>query len=331
MVPDGRGSVASAVVGAEGDGRRGAPRQPIAVVTDVSGQPVTLRGWICGPDPASPDAPLLYCCAGGGCTSEYFDLSVAGHDGYSMARHLAEQGLTTVALDHPGIGASDVVADVFALTPDVVAAAHHEAATALRARLAHRGPFVGVGHSMGGMLLAWQQGTVKTFDGIVVLGHSGLGYPEVLTESELAIGGDVDRDTLQEMARTRFTPDAPRQRGAIAGRFHADDVPEAVQAAFRSQMTRLLQSCGLASMLPGFAREQKRAITVPVLIAYGDHDLTPDFSTVPSQFPASPDVTLLRVPGSGHCHHQASRRHDLWDDIARWSRGLTPADDAPCR
>ena len=56
----------------------------------------------------------MFCYAGGGCSTGYFDLQVEGLDGYSMADAFARRGSVVVAVDHPGIGVSDKVADLFA-------------------------------------------------------------------------------------------------------------------------------------------------------------------------------------------------------------------------
>src|SRR3954447_23473045 len=75
----------------------------VSSVVAVPGR-FSLGGWLCAPaavDPGSPPS-VVFCLAGGRCTTSYFDLDVRGHDGYSMARYLAGRGLVVVALDHLG-------------------------------------------------------------------------------------------------------------------------------------------------------------------------------------------------------------------------------------
>ncbi|MDB5738857.1 MAG: hypothetical protein JWO65_2525, partial [Sphingomonas bacterium] len=37
-----------------------------------------------------------------------------------------------------------------------------------------------------------------------------------------------------------------------------------------------------------------------------------------SYFKASPDVTVMVLPETAHCHNFATLRHRLWDRMDRW-------------
>lgn len=297
-----------------------------------------IRGTVHAPAALDGDRPVtvLYCIAGGGCTSAYFDLDVPGHSGYSMARHLADAGHIVVTVDHPGIGASDRVDDVYALTPWHVAAAHHAACAQLAGRLDDgslggglgRVPnrrLVGVGHSMGGMLIDVQQGAHRTYDAVCPLGASGLGLPDFLSAEALATS-TLDRDdrgaALARVAHDMFTNPKRSEHAATPLRFFADDVPAAVIAAFAAQQTTLLYSCGLAAMVPGLTNPEREVIEVPVFLALGDQDLVTDDFGAAALYAAAIDVTVYRLIGSGHCHNQAGSRALLWDRLDRWIRAL---------
>ena len=58
--------------------------------------------------------------------------------------------------------------------------------------------------------------------------------------------------------------------------FHADDVPPTVQAAFRGQATKLLPTCGLITLIPGGTDLERGALTVPLFLGFGEHDLSND-------------------------------------------------------
>jgi pimeloyl-ACP methyl ester carboxylesterase len=309
------------------------PRAPIEVdvsaVVPFAGRHC-IRGWVFVPDEAPEPGSrvsVACCLAGGTCSTDYFDLQVDGLADYSMAEYLASFGVVTIALDHLGVGRSDRVDDVFLITPELASTVNDFAHRAVVKQL-RDGSFrdvrlvvLGVGHSMGGMLATVQQARHETFDGIVVLGHGGDGLPTVLTDDEKAITGTLDEATpaIVAAARSRFAQPPPvERRGLVPGSFLADDVPDAVRRAFTDQQTSLLYTCGLTSMIPNVTDGDKARITVPVFVAFGDHDLTDAYERSAARYRASDDVALYILEGSAHCHNQASTRTRLWDRILDW-------------
>jgi pimeloyl-ACP methyl ester carboxylesterase len=267
------------------------------------------------------------CLAGGTCSTDYFDLHVDGLPDYSMAEHLASSGVITIALDHLGVGRSDPVDDIFLITPHVASAVNDFAFRAVVKTLREgswgtgRLVVLGVGHSMGGMLVTVQQARHQTFAGVVVLGHGGDGLPAFLAGEEKRITGTLDEATpaIAAAARTRFAQrPAVERRGLVPGSFLADDVPDAVRRAFVEQQTSLLYTCGLTSMIPNVTDADKARIEVPVLVAFGDHDLTDAYDRSAARYPGSRDVALYVLPGSAHCHNQASSRTLLWHRLVEW-------------
>ena len=296
-------------------------------------EPVRLRGWAMGPAaPTDGPVPVLYCQAGGSCSTGYFDLRVPGHDGYSMAEDLAGRGAVVIALDHLGLGTSDPY-DLFAVTPSLLAACHHHAATELAAALRHgsldRGiapvaapVLVGLGHSMGAMLTTVQQGRHATFAALVLLGHGGTGLPEVLTPEELAVRGpdlaSIEPEIVR-LAHVRFGEGTTVERKKPArGSFFTADVPQAVRRAFAEQSVPGLPVGGLTSMIPDSVHAEKAAITVPVFLGFGDDDLIDDYTGTAAQFPASRDLAIYVLADSGHCQNQAAGRQTLWRRTAAW-------------
>jgi hypothetical protein len=177
---------------------------------------------------------------------------------------------------------------------------------------------------MGGLIAVVQQSVHRSFDALVVLGHSGLGLPEVLTEAELqlTIGApdllDIE-DKIQELARTRFTmPSDVERRQPERGVFFADDVPEVVRRAFARQSLPLLYTCGLASMIPRSAGTQIASIDVPVFLGLGDQDLSADRYGAIGLYHSTPYATTYLLSESGHCHNQASSRVQLWERSLSW-------------
>jgi pimeloyl-ACP methyl ester carboxylesterase len=273
-------------------------------------------------------------------TTAYYDLEVEGYQDYSMAKYFAERGVVVVALDHPGTGASQNVEDIFSLTPSRVAAVHDAAWHQVATRFSDGSlvpdlpplpllTWVGLGHSMGGMLIDVVQGIHRSFDAVVGLGHGGAGLPKCLTDDEKElIGGPLDaiEPRLIELARKRF---GSRPDTAEGPDFFDDDTPAAVRDVFARARTGLLYTCGLASIVTGSTDYEKGAITVPLFLALGDHDLLTDLVGCVSRYPRVGDATLFRLAGSGHCHNIAATRAVLWNRIILWLRSVLPERASP--
>ena len=312
---------------------------------DVSGAVpfpgATLSGWVCAPTTLDREVPVVVfaCLAGGGCSTGYWDAVADDVPDASMARYVATRSCVVVALDHLGIGRSSPIDDIYRVTPTIAAAAQdhalRRAITGLRnGTLAEGMPAVpdvvpiGVGHSMGGMILGVQQALHRTFDAVAVLGHGGDGMPEALTAEEAAI--DVEQPLVAietdvaARARLRFAPDTTVERRDIARRLLPPRRrPGRGAAAFEAQRAPLLYSSGLVSMIPGATDHAKRAIDVPAFLAFGDHDLSSDYFGNMARYRSSRDVTLFVLPDAAHCHNYAVTRTVLWDRLIAWARGVS--------
>ena len=310
----------------------------VSAVVPFGGDAI-VRGWVRAPGALDPTrrTVVLACFPGGSCTTGYFDLDVPGHAGYSMADYFVDRGVVVAAFDHLGIGDSGAVEDIFAITPWIAAEADDVATRAvldgLRAGTLVPGlaPLpdlfaIGVGHSMGGMLSTVQQARHRTFDALIGLGHGGDGLPGFLTADELALADRPLSETassLVECARVRFAaPTAIDNKRAEPNSFFAPDVPVDVKEAFARQRTQLLYTCGLTSMIPGSTDAEKAVVDVPLLLAYGDGDLTHNFSGAFARYACASDATLFVLRDSAHCHNQATTRAVLWNRMDRWVRSI---------
>jgi pimeloyl-ACP methyl ester carboxylesterase len=280
-----------------------------------------MSGWIFEPVDAPIRPTLVYCIAGGGAAASAFDLEVDGFEDFSFARHLASRGLFVAAFDHPGVGTSTPVPDMYRLDVGTVASAHaHVVATVSQSFDNVR--VVGLGHSMGGMVLDVMQARHGQFDAIVALGHGGGGLPEVLTAEEVALAGGSGSgfDTaVTELARARFRPDSTVPKRLPAhGTFFGEDVPAEVVAAMGAHQAELLYHCALQVLIPDSIAAEMAAIDVPVFIGLGERDLIDNPHAVVASYTGSSDVTLSVLAGAGHCQFQAANRHALWRRIAQW-------------
>jgi hypothetical protein len=63
-------------------------------------------------------------------------------------------------------------------------------------------------------------------------------------------------------------------------------------------------------------------IDVPVLLAFGDRDFSPDPRSETAMFARSSDISLLVVPQMAHIHNFAGSRQRLWDRLSCWMRAV---------
>lgn len=275
---------------------------------------------------------VLFCFPGGGMNRRYFDVPVPG---YSMAADLADRGHLVVLMDHPAIGDSDVPDDPWQLTPQKVAEIDAYAVARLGAAVAAgdvtselpAGPAartIGVGHSMGAMLVVGQQAAAKPYDGLALLGCSGYGLPQVLSPEELAYTGKPAelRGAIEGLARTRFGRPLTGSATSVSEWLTGDGVPDEVISALSAAAAPLLTMSGLTSMIPGSFEPELSSITVPVLVAVGEHDIAGPTDRLADDLPSAQPVTVMIIPGAAHNHNVTPTRQLLWDAIADWLVGL---------
>jgi pimeloyl-ACP methyl ester carboxylesterase len=282
----------------------------------------SMTGWLMEPVemPSGPPT-FVYCIAGGGATASAFDLEVEGCEDLSFARYLASRGLFVAAFDHPGVGASTPVPDLYRLDVGTVARAHARVVATLKQSFDDV-RVVGLGHSMGAMVLDVMQARERVFDAVVALGHGGGGLPEVLVPEELALAGgsgSAFNGVIAELARARFGPDSTVPKRLPAhGTFFGDDVRVELVAAMGAHQAELLYHCALQVLIPDSIAADMAAIDVPVFIGLGERDLIDNPHAVVASYTGSRDVTLFVLPGAGHCQFQAGNRHALWSRIEQW-------------
>jgi pimeloyl-ACP methyl ester carboxylesterase len=277
-----------------------------------------------------PDAPplaLLFCLAGGGANRRYFDLGDADDRDFSFAARMTGQGFAVTAADVPGVGDSILPETPGFFSPRDAAAALHQALVQLRTAqpaLANL-PVVGVGHSMGGMLVVLQQGRFTDFAGIALLGSNAGGLDWALTDAERAYAGDeaaIERD-LESLTTARFGDPfaAMRITTAGAGTIFAGESPAAT-ARLRTARDRLFNAGGMMSMIPGSFQSEAQSVAVPLFLAFGENDIGIAPQLVSRDFPSVPDVTLLILPSTGHNHFGFSTMARLSARLGHWAAAL---------
>jgi pimeloyl-ACP methyl ester carboxylesterase len=266
---------------------------------------------------------VLVCLPGGTYTRAYWDLTVPGRAGYSFAEDMAARGHVVAALDNLGTGASHRPPDGADVTIELWGRAAAEVARQLRDRLRpNHGDdlvVVGVGHSMGGYAVIAQQAAGGDFDAVAILGTSNQPMAGVYsTEAGAPPPDDQHRALVEQMVGSAHDGYLQPDRENLRALFHLADVPPDVLTADDAPATQVPVGAAAAAVEPGAYREAAGKISAPVLLAFGEVDVSPSPHTEVAAYSASGDVRLVVLQGSAHCHNAATTRQLLWDRLAGW-------------
>lgn len=308
--------------------------------------PLTTAATVHVPDRIDGSTTVMFAFAGGGFGRRYYD--VQAKPGYSQAEHHTSDGFVFVACDHLCTGDS-TTGDPLAYTYENLAEANHRTTTAILERL-RSGTLasdldavavervVGMGQSMGGCLLTVQQANHATFDGVALLGWSG-----IYTNFPSPDGGRVtypmpprgaDLRPIAEQVLGKVAPEEDEYRFCFHWPDEDPDLLERDLASYRP-FTGLVRgdeatpwgssdvpACAVTMMTEGSVAAEAAAITVPVLAASGERDVVPDPWAEPSAYRGSWDVSVFVVPRMAHMHNFARTRAQLWERIAAFARSI---------
>jgi len=278
----------------------------------------------------------LFCLPGGALTRAYFNLLAQGPESdFSFAAHMVAAGFIVVTLDPLGVGGSTRPRDGFELTPDILTRANAIAVERIRrdllaGRIAGT-PLpqldtIGIGHSMGAMLTAMQQAQHRTHSAVALFGFGTQGLVSALSAEEAALAGNPSaaRENLVRLARTRSPDPYPEIAPSAQSKelFAGDAADRRGVEALKRARTHLLLTPGLFSMIPGSTAPECAQIDVPVLLAVGDRDIAGPPQQIPASFPGSPDVTLLVLPKTGHCHFLFDSRGRFFERVVSWAEAI---------
>lgn len=273
---------------------------------------------------------LLFCLAGGGANRRYFDLGGPGDRDFSFAHRMTAQGFAVAAADIPGVGDSPPPPDAD-FTPRDAASQLAVAVAELRRDHLPGLPALGIGHSMGGMLIVLQQAHDPAFSGLALLGSNAGGLDWALTDAERACAGDeaaIARD-LAALTAARFGASfVPMQvQPGSGGIFAGEDA--AATARLREARDRLFNAGGMMSMIPGSFASEAAAITCPMLFIAGDKDIGIPVHRAPADFPGSSEIELLVLPGTGHNHFGFSTMPSLCNRVSGWAGAILKQGNTP--
>jgi pimeloyl-ACP methyl ester carboxylesterase len=289
--------------------------------------------------PDTPPRAVFVCWPGGSYDRSYWDAQLEGQSGYSAAEHLVEKGFLVINADHLGVGRSSRPAEVDRVSLETMAAANDAFAREVRRRLvageldervrgAAEVPFVGVGHSLGGLICVVTQALHESYDAVANAGYTH-GSKDVIEEGGLAGVSDPDaaRRAAEEQAKAFFggTWDQgygvpPRQPNHAW--LYAPDVPPEVVAADDRTVAAWPRQAYVEGLIAGHTQPYAAKVCSPVLIAFGDRDIPARPRDDAAFYTSAADITVLTLPNSAHCHNFASSRRLLWDRLGTWAEGV---------
>lgn len=302
----------------------GFPAHPLRFdVSDVIGERASLAATYY-PERTGTARAVLVCLPGGTYSREYWDLTIAGHRGYSFADFATGSGYAVVTIDPLGTGESSKPARDFDFTD--IAAALARAISELPAVTGHPGSPIAVAHSLGGYLAIVQQSLYSSYAGLAVLGCTNQHVAPLnldaafIARSATPEGrAQLAHEILSALPQPYF--EGPREH--LQSWFHLADVPADVVVADSVTAKSVVPRVFGTAMIPGVVAEHAARIDVPVLIGYGVVDVSPDPRAEASLYCASPDITTIVLGGSAHCHNMASSRHRLWRRLLGWAAMVT--------
>jgi pimeloyl-ACP methyl ester carboxylesterase len=327
--------------------------QGFEVEFDVShavGETAVMTGVVVLPNDGIRPSTFVMAVPGGNYDQTYWHPDTPSLADYSFSEHLADAGYGVIAVSVLGSGRS--TAPKMWLTPQIVTRALDQVANQIHLRLAEGtlvtdglppqsgATLVGIGHSLGGMLVTLQQGEFHSYDRLGVLGYTaaparsetmltpekmrnGIAEAQPGAEPEPALDQDAFIAQIHESLRAASGagPDvqfARIPREPVREFFYGDFVPQDIVTADEERAAPLWLYGGACTGALGYTKAAASMIDVPVLVAFGEQDLAARPHEEPACFSSSRDVTLYILPESAHCHNLAPTRKQLWDRIISW-------------
>jgi len=285
-----------------------------------------MKASLVTPDGWDAEA-LLICLPGGGASRRYFELGEYEGVDFGFASRMAKHGFASLLIDHPGTG-DNVLADDFPFfTPrqavDILGAAIPKLIK--QAGISPR-RLICVAHSMGGMMATLLQARHRLFSGMALFGSSARGLDWGLTPEELTYIDQPDaleRD-LEDLVLKRYGALFPAGLGGPSGKsITFGGSSEELTKRLREVATPLFAAGATTSMTRGAFAPEAAIIDVPMLFAFGDHDIGAPAEEVPQDFPNAADIQTLVLEQTGHNHFAFPTIVQLADTVAEWAAGIS--------
>ncbi len=313
----------------------------LTVTAGANPAPLVIAATVYAPavNPGSIDL-IYFCVPGGGLTRRYFDLVTAdGDERYSFARAAVASGALVVAIDPAGTGTSGAPEDAYTLDPETMAACHAAALAAVLAWLRAgtldpavpparaSASVIGLGHSIGALLLTLQQAHHGQFDALALLGFSQIGMPQALpAEARFLLDDPAARSQVESIARrVHQAPWFELPTGQGAGEVYGGRAIPAAQASLKSCGTRLLATASLAVLIPRLYRLECERIDLPLFSAFGDKDICGSRDDILASFPNAARHHVQVLADTGHTHFIFASAPGLFAELLAWAQRVTVA------
>lgn len=268
---------------------------------------------------AEKQNPLLFCLPGGGAAKGYFDLTPE----LSFARLMNGLGYDVITMDHLGTASNALPKNISFLHP-------REAVDYLAKALTNwtdGRDVIGVGHSMGGMMITLLQARHTPFKAIALLGSNAGGLEWGLTDDEKAyidkpdaLARDLEKLTLKKFgnALAMMGPGGGPSGKSIV--FGAEN--ETLLQALRDNVCELYTPGGMMSMVRGSFPNEVKGIQVPIFFAFGDHDIGISPHDAPKAYVNAKSHKLILLKNTGHNHFGFSTTYQIAVEMHGWSQSL---------
>jgi len=259
----------------------------------------------------------LLCLPGGGLTKDYFDLA----EDFSFTQRMMALGYSVITMDHLGIATNALPSDYPYYTP-------RQAVSHLNTALESwniSGPIIGIGHSMGGMMVMLMQGNHSSFKALGLFGSSAGGLDWGLSEEEKKYINDEEafKHDLEKLSLAKFGTAFTRAGGGPSGAsiVFGGENPGITQR-LREISCEMNSASAMMSMMRGSFKSEVEAIDVPIFFAFGDHDIGIPPQDALKDFINAPSTELVVLENTGHNHFAFKSIEALCEKLNHWASNL---------
>lgn len=258
----------------------------------------------------------LFCLPGGGSSAEFFDL----HPDYSFVKRMNSVGYNVITMDHPGTASNQLPLNQPFLKPRISAEY-----ISLALNEWNIGKLIGVGHSMGGMIVTLIQARYKTFEAIALLGSNAGGLDWGLNDHEKTYINKPERFSkdIKKLVYAKFgceftkIPSGPSGNSITFG-----GQTETLTARLREISCELYAAGGLMSMIKGSFSNEVKAIDTSIFFACGDHDIGIPSEEIEKYYTNASNTKLIILKDTGHNHFAFDSIGFLCESFDYWASSL---------